>query len=384
MRTRVGAGVFAGVGIVVLSLATVGAGTAMAGGSDAKLRAVLLKGIEADVASDPAIPGEIVTVRAPGIDETVATGFADVDGQVPLEPDTPFRVASMTKTVVAAAVLRLVEEGKLKLGDPISQHLAPETVDVLRADGHDVDAITVRMLLQHTGGFYDYAMDIAYEARNIAEPEHRWTRLEQVQLATELGDPVGEPGEVFNYSDTGYILLGEILEGVTGKTLPAAVRSVIPFDELGLDDTYWETLEDAPAGAKQRAHQYFGTDIDNIGFDNSQDLYGGGGLVSTTEDLARFYEGLFGGQVFEKPSSLKTMTKISPAGREEKAGMGIYTVDAAGERCYGHRGFWGTQTIHCPDLDLTYARTTNQGDDQDFDDDALEQVIVDQVKRRNR
>ena len=381
MRRRVGSTVVTASVVLTLALATsAGAG---AGTSDRKLRAALQDGIEADVASDPAIPGEIVTVRAPGIDETVATGFADVDGQVPLEPDTPFRVASMTKTFVAAAVLRLAEEGKLRLSDPISQRLAPETLEVLRADGYDVDRITVRQLLQHTGGFYDYAMDVAYEARNLAEPQHRWTRLEQVQLATELGDPVDEPGAVFNYSDTGYILLGEILERVTGKSLPAAVRSVIPFDELGLDDTYWETLEDAPPGAKQRAHQYFGTDIDNIEFDNSQDLYGGGGLVSTTEDLARFYEGLFGGKVFETPSTLKTMTKISAAGREEKAGMGIYTVDAVGERCYGHRGFWGTQTVSCPDLDLTFARTTNQADDEDFDDDALEQVIVDQVARRN-
>jgi CubicO group peptidase (beta-lactamase class C family) len=90
------------------------------------------------------VPGEILTVRAPGIDETVATGFADVDAQTPLEPDTPFRVASMTKTFVAAAVLRLVEEKKLRLDDPITRHLAPETLDVLRADGYERGQSSVR------------------------------------------------------------------------------------------------------------------------------------------------------------------------------------------------------------------------------------------------
>jgi hypothetical protein len=104
---------------------------------------------------------------------------------------------------------------------------------------------------------------------------------------------------------------------VTGKSLPGAVRSLIPFDELGLDDTYWEILEDTPPDAADRAHQYFGDSIDNAELDASQDLYGGGGLVSTTADLARFYEGLFGGKVFEKPSTLKTMTKISGPGRED-------------------------------------------------------------------
>jgi D-alanyl-D-alanine carboxypeptidase len=374
MRSRAGVVVAVAVGVLAIG----------AGGSSKaeRVRDALTSAIEADVASDPAIPGEIVTVRAPGVDETVATGFADVDAQVPLEPGTPFRVASMTKTVVAAAILRLVEEGELRLNDPIAEHLDPETLTVLRADGYDPDRITVRQLLNHTGGFYDYAADPRYETRAVSDPQHRWTRFEQLQLATELGDPLGEPGEVYGYSDTGYILLGEILENVTGETLPAAVRSLIPFDELGLDHTYWEILEDAPPGYPARAHQYFGPDIDNIGFDASQDLYGGGGLVSTTEDLARFYEGLFTGKVFEKPSTLRTMTKPAKASGDEKAGMGIYTVDAAGERCYGHRGFWGTQTIACPDLDLTFARTTNQADDEDFDDDALEIALMEALGER--
>ncbi len=378
MRTRVI--VIAAMVFVVGS--SVGAGSAGAG--DRSVRAALRDGLAADLAALDTIPGEIVTVRAPGIDETVAVGLADVDGSVPLEPDTPFRVASMTKTFVAAAILRLVEEGDLALDDPIAEHLSPESLGILTADGYDPHRITVRHLLQHNGGFYDYASDGRYEVASVADPTHRFTRAEQLRLATEYGDPLGEPGAVHSYSDTGYILLGEILERVTGDTLPGAVRSVIPFDDLGLDSTYWETLEDAPAGLAPRAHQYFGADIDNIGFDASQDLYGGGGLVSTTGDLARFYESLFGGGVFEKPSTLRTMTKVSRPGRNDGAAMGIYEVDAAGERCFGHAGFWGTQTIHCPALDLTFARTINQADESSFDYDPLEQVIVGLTTTRSR
>jgi D-alanyl-D-alanine carboxypeptidase len=146
MRTRVGAVV------VVVGLAAVVMTGSTASAGDKKTRAALQDGIEADVASLDTVPGEILTVRAPGIDQTVATGFADVDAQTPLEPDTPFRVASMTKTFVAAAVLRLVEEGKVNLDDPITDYLSAESLDVLRADGYDVDQITVRQLLQHTSG----------------------------------------------------------------------------------------------------------------------------------------------------------------------------------------------------------------------------------------
>jgi D-alanyl-D-alanine carboxypeptidase len=338
--------------------------------------AQLQEALEADVAANPSVPGEALAVRAPGLRADVATGLADIDAGTSLEPDTPFRVASMTKTFVAAAVLRLVEKGRLALHDPIADYLSRESLDVLRADGYDPDRITVKQLLQHTSGLFDYADTDEYSTATAANPTHRWTRLEQLQLATELGDPIGEPGTVFGYSDTGYVLLGEILERVTGDTLPGAVRELLHFDRLGLDDTYWESLEPAPEGAAPRAHQYFDT-YDNIALDASTDLYGGGGLVSTVDDLARFYRALFHGKVFDRPKTLRTMTTVSGPGRDEGAAMGIYDVDAAGERCYGHAGFWGTQTIHCPDLDLTFARTHNQALDEDFDYDALEQVIVD-------
>ena len=215
---------------------------------------------------------------------------------------------------------------------------------------------------------------------NVADPGHRWTRDEQLRFATEHGDPLGEPGEVFAYGDTNYILLGELLERVTGTTLPGAVRSLLRFDRLGLDHTYWEILEPTPPGTPALAHQYFGPEFDGAVLDGSFDLYGGGGLVSTVDDIARFYRALFHGKVFDKRSTLRTMTTPSRPGREEGGAMGIYAgVDAAGERCFAHRGFWGTQVVHCPRLDLTFARTLNQADER-VDDNTLEPLIVDAVK----
>jgi D-alanyl-D-alanine carboxypeptidase len=372
---------FVAVTAVAIALAASSAGTADTGphGLESKVRAALA----ADLASDKHIPGEALAVRAPGVNLTAAVGDADTTTHTALTSETPFRVASMTKTFVAAAVLRLVEQGTVRLDAPITKYLSPESLDVLGSDGYDLDYITVRQLLQHTSGLYDYAEDPAYDAKNVEDPGHRWTRLEQLQFAVDHGHPLAAPGKQFHYADTNYVLLGELLERVTHETLPVAVRGLLHLDRLGLDHTYWEILEPTPPGTLPRAHQYYDT-YDNIVLDASTDLYGGGGLVSTVDDLVRFYRALFHGKVFDRPSTLKTMTAVPAPGRADGAAMGIFAVDAAGEQCFGHAGYWGTQTVHCPGLDLTYARTINQADDGRFDYDALERVLVPAVKAARR
>ncbi len=132
----------------------------------------------------------------------------------------------------------------------------------------------LEQLLRHTSGLFDYATTDAYDERNARDPGHHWTRAEQLRFAMGHGTPVAAPGKQHRYSDTGYILLGEIVERVTGQNLGAAVRRLVGFRRLGLDHTYWEQLEATPADAKPRAHQY-ADDFDNSTLDASHDLYGG-------------------------------------------------------------------------------------------------------------
>jgi D-alanyl-D-alanine carboxypeptidase len=247
---------------------------------------------------------------------------------------------------------------------------------MLRAGGYRPEDITVRQLLQHTSGLFDYASSPAYDDVNVADPGHRWTRAEQVQFAMDHGAPLAPPGREYHYSDTGYVLLGEIVEQVTRRSLPDAVRRLVGFRRLGLRHTWWETLEPAPAGSRPRAHQYYGDEFDNITLDASHDLYGGGGLVSTVADVTRFYRALFHGRILPE-EMVRTMIRPSAPGRAVGAGMGIFRVDVAGERCFGHPGYWGTEAVHCPGLDLTYTRTTNQADDSDFVSGPLERVLAD-------
>jgi D-alanyl-D-alanine carboxypeptidase len=332
--------------------------------------------LDAEVASTPSIPGEVLLVRAPGVDFAGASGYFDRERRVPLEPDDGFRIASNTKTFTAAAVLRLVEDGRIGLDDPIANHLSPGAAAELAGDGYDTTSITVRHLLTHTSGIYDYATDDEYQAAVVTQPQKRWTRDEQVRFAVDHGDPLSPPGAEVHYSDTGYVLLGEIIERTTGQPLPTAYRTLLGFEDLGLDHTYVETLGRTPPGVGPPAHQYIG-DIDFATADPSFDLYGGGGLVSTAADLATFYKALFTDKVFDEHSTLATMLQEPDARGARGFGMGMFRTTIAGEECWGHSGFWGSDVEYCPDAALTIVRAINQAfPEEDFDPARLEQRVA--------
>ena len=330
----------------------------------AEVIAELQKALSAEVAAQSSLPGELLHVHAPrqGIDVSLAAGVFDRESKRPLDPHNVFRVASVTKTFVAASILRLYEEGKIKVEDPINRYLPNDYNKLLDDGGYPTNVITVRQLLTHTSGIFDYARADQYYEAISANPKHRWTRMEQVQDAMKWGKPYAAPGKGYHYSDTGYVLLGEMLERLTGKPLGPALRSVLNFNKLKLDETYLETLEPVPAGIKPLAHPYFGQ-VDAADFDPSIDLYGGGGLVSSVEDLARFYRALVQGKIFHRASTLQMMLTIPPTNENAPGGpyaMGIQRRNIAGNVCWGHTGFWGTSAFHCPDIDVTIVRHYNQ------------------------
>jgi D-alanyl-D-alanine carboxypeptidase len=317
-----------------------------------------------------------VSVRAPGLVVAAARGYADVDEKRRLHTDTPFRIASVTKTFVAAAVLRQVEAGKVGLDAPVSKYLSPATLAQLTAGGYETDQITVRQLLDHTSGLSDYASSDAYDSLNTDDPGRVWTPGEQIDFAMRNGRPLAAPGAEYHYADTNYVLLGELLERTTGTPLPQAVRDSIGFDRIGLTRTWWERMETAPVGLAARAHQYYGTSFDNSTLDPSADLYGGGGLISTVGDLTLFYRALFDGQIFENESTLKTMLTVSKAGQADGGALGIFATTIAGEQCWGHPGYWGTEAYYCPTSRLAFALTTNQANEADIDTTKVEQTIL--------
>ncbi len=337
-------------------------------GPDADLQAL----IDSVVADDPAIRGAALAVVSPtlSIDWEGAAGFADPEARSPMTPAHPVRIASNTKTYVAAAILRLAETGRIDLDSAIRDLLPTAFAELLESDGYDPSTITVRHLLTHTGGLYDHGDAESYTEAIMADPTHHWTPIEQITALVEWGDKLDDPGRIYSYSDSGYVLLGVIVEQITGQSLAEAVRQLVDFDKLGLDATWWEIMESPPDGSMERAHQFLG-DLDVTDFVPYFDLYGGGGIATTVGDLARFHGALFRGGVYADPATIGIMLSTfdgvgaSPTANERALPpgayrMGVWVLETEGFTTYHHTGFWGTMAVHVPELDLTLAATGNQ------------------------
>lgn len=324
----------------------------------------------------PRLPGIVIAVRSRvlGRGWSVAAGVSDSARRIPLQPEQPMRIASNTKTYVAAALLRLMEDGRLALGDPLSQHLPARLDRLLRRDGYDTDAITIEQVLSHRAGLNEHPAVPSYAARLRTEPRYRWTREEQLQWLVDSLSPVGPPGEQFRYSDSGYTLLGAIIERYANESLGPAVRRLLAFDTLGLRATWWETMEPVPVAAAPRAHQYL-AGFDSYDIDPSFDLYGGGGIVAPMSEVARFLAELLEGRVFAQPTTLSAM--LAPRSTELAGyGLGIFGTNIRGLRGYGHSGFWGTTAMVFPEAGVTIAIAVTEQSELRMANAVMERVLA--------
>lgn len=299
-----------------------------------------------------------------GFSWTGASGLDDVKKQSNLEKNQCFRIASVTKTFVACSILRLWEDGRLRLDDPISKYIAKSHYDILERGSYDPDNITIRHLITHSSGLFDHTRAKEYFERIEKDPSHVWTRTEQLEALVNWGKPVGAIGEKFSYSDTGYILLAEILEKIRGESMQFALLGLLKWNKLGLKNTIVEDALDNRKNPKNRIHQYIqGTDT--YGWNPSIDLYGGGGLLSTTKDLALFFDGLFQHKIFKNKATLDTMLAKTTYSLVDKSGMdyrkGIYLVKLNGLDAWTHSGYWGTQVVYIPAKNLTMAANYSNG-----------------------
>jgi D-alanyl-D-alanine carboxypeptidase len=254
----------------------------------------------------------------------VATGSADAAG-TPLDPNATFRVGSISKTFVSAMIMQLVDEGLIDLDATLDTYL-PETA--LGADA------TVRQLLSHRSGVPSYTDQDQLWA-DILEDRGRTLSVDDI-LAYVADVPAKEPGQEFSYSNTNYILLGQLLETVGGEELNTALRTRIT-EPLGLTATIFDTPGvEAPetlVGGWDAEH--FQGDPDATYESISSSAWSAGSLVSSTADLSTFMRALFDGQVVSE-ASLAQMLETGPEGY----GLGIGTMPpgADPDAFYGHPG----------------------------------------------
>ncbi len=198
-----------------------------------------------------AAPGAIVGVQTPEGTWTAAYGLADPEAGTPMEVEMYTRIGSVTKTFTGTVIMQLEEQGLLSLDDAIDQY-----VD----DIPNGDRITLRMLADMTSGLASYTRSTAFTDVLFSAPETVWTPEEVLEIGLDES-PIFEPGAEFDYSNTNTILLGMVIEEVTGEPVEDVFQELI-FDPLGLDDTSWPARIDGhprtvPAGlhaAGRRRH----------------------------------------------------------------------------------------------------------------------------------
>jgi D-alanyl-D-alanine carboxypeptidase len=293
--------------------------------------------------------------------QAVASGTLVRDGGEPVTVDTPFRAASITKLLVATVVMQLREEGRLSLDDPAERGV-PEGAPIRRLLG----GVTIRDLLAHTSGLPDAGRSAELKTSLLEDPDRIWT-VDQVLAIAGGSKAEFEAGSAYGYSNTNYLLLGRVVERVTGRPWQLEVRERI-LDRLGMANSYLAGYQQ-PKG--ELAPGYF--DLDNDGFtevvanpwpalDTSEDA--AGALVSTAPDLLRFMQAFAGGELLPRPVVEEMTRPGRHAGRHTGYGLGVEvqrpdlqtTVWGHGGLLPGHRSvLW-----HVPSRGLTVVVLTNE------------------------
>jgi D-alanyl-D-alanine carboxypeptidase len=328
-----------------------------------------LQGILDHLVADGNIPGAVLAVHIPGREPWLgASGYRDRETRLPMEPETRVRIASISKVFTAVVVMQLVEEGRLNLDTPVSEWF-PELVPY-------GDQTTVRRLLNHTTGLYDYLEDRQFLNKAFQHPDHRWAPVELVSYATEHKSAF-PPGmhNAWDYSSTNYVILGMIVEQVTGNSLAAEMRARI-FEPLELHQTFF--VPDEQVDGQQARGYRMSYDQTNVSLSFA---FATANIVSTVGDVQRFGEGLFGGRLL-KPETLDLMqTFENGKGQynmpELEYGLGIMRNhlpvgnDARGHArpeavslVMGHTGgFAGFRSVlwYAPETGVTIALGMNQG-----------------------
>ncbi len=305
-------------------------------------------------------PGVLLGINAPfqQLYFRGAAGKYRLEDESALEQDHAFRIASMSKTFTGLLCAQLIEQGRISLHTPVIEllprHIATR---VPVASGHQQKDITLELLLYHRAGFNDFALSEEWFQVLASDPGKFRTPGEIAAWALDNAQLVGAPGEIYHYSDTGYVLLGLLLEQVTGTTYAQLCRENI-FDPLGMDQTYLEGHE-TPQGKLSHCYINMNNDyIDALQINGSCD-WAAGGHVSTLRDLDRFLRGTFAGKLTREPETLDTFLTGQLAKQGYYYAMGIGRKVIHGKTLWGHLGHWGSFMYYCPEERLSLSGTLN-------------------------
>jgi CubicO group peptidase (beta-lactamase class C family) len=290
----------------------------------------------------PRFMGSVLVARGDEVLFSKGYGFANMEWKIPDSPSTKFRLGSVTKQFTAASILLLEERGKLKTDDPVKKYMpdAPAAWD----------SMTIFNVLTHTAGIPSFT-----EFPDYGPTEGLPTTPEKL-VARFRDKPLEfQPGEKWKYSNSGYVLLGYLIEKITGSTYQKFLQDNI-FTPLNMKDSGYDSNS---AIIANRANGYTPGrgGIVNASYVHMSIPFSAGALYSTTEDLLRWEQGLFGGKVLSA-ASLGKMT--TPFKNDYACGLTVHA--AGGHKVIEHGGSingFNTSVAYYPDEKLTVVVLSN-------------------------
>ncbi|MBJ7986246.1 serine hydrolase domain-containing protein [Bacillus cereus] len=279
-------------------------------------------------------PGILAKTSEGGKTWSYAAGVANLSSKKPMKTDFRFRIGSVTKTFTATVVLQLAEENRLNLDDSIEKWLP----GVIRGNGYDDKQITIRQLLNHTSGIAEYTRAKGF---NLMDTKKSYRAEELVKMGISM-PPDFAPGKSWSYSNTGYVLLGILIETVTGNSYAEEIENRI-IEPLELSNTFLPGNSSVIPGTKH-ARGYIQLDgasePKDVTYYNPSMGSSAGDMISTADDLNKFFSYLLGGKLL-KEQQLKQMLTTVPTGEAAlgRYGLGIYETKLPnGVSIWGHGG----------------------------------------------
>lgn len=277
-----------------------------------------------DLTTDRLDGGVVIAHGPPGAERYCVAGRADTSGK-PLATDDVFRIFSVSKTFTAVMVMQLVEEGQLTLETEVTEVLP---------DLDLVEGVTVRQLLDHSGGLAEF-MDAGFDRELREDWDRTWTAEEVLDWVATLVPPVGGPGAAHTYSNTHYVVAGMVVEEVTGLSLADNLQARIT-GPLDLTDTAYGP--DGPDPVTGFALWLPHGSSEDISLHSVETAAGAaGGMVSTAPDLVDFMTALRDGQLVSS-QSWEQMSHFTDAGDGGRFGLGLFEFTMGERTLIGHSG----------------------------------------------
>ncbi len=312
-----------------------------------------------------AVPGATLGVAfSDGSSFGIAAGMSDTTSRRAMRPEDLMLQGSVGKTYFAAVALQLVAEGRLELDAGVSTYLGD-------LDWYsrlpNADDITVRTIMNHTSGIVRYELNPAFLEDLKAHPYRTWTPADRLAYLLDAEAPFAA-GQGWDYSDTNYILLGLIVERLTGEDLYGLVRrrvlgplqlvNTVPSDRPQIDG-----LAQGYAGVNNPFGDFDATLVGDRLALNPQFEWAGGGFASTAEDLAKWATHIHEGRAFDEELLEEVRTGVpAPLGPDASYGLGVIMMELPAGTAWGHSGFmpgYRTEMYYFPEHGFALALQIN-------------------------